>query len=138
MVAAHPGSWLTVTAGPAPAPAGVALAGAAARTRAGLFDALTAALALPDWFGRNFDALADVLADRLDAGPLTLEVRDAGQLLVDEPPGQLGILLDVLGGAAAGGRYPLRVVLREPADRLAALHRRISAARPGRDAPPAG
>ncbi|MEV0431428.1 barstar family protein [Micromonospora sp. NPDC050495] len=135
-MAAHPASWLTVTAGPAPA--GVALAGAAARTRAGLFDALTAALALPDWFGRNFDALADVLADRLDAGPLTLEVRDAGQLLVDEPPGQLGILLDVLGGVAADGRYPLRVVLREPADRLPALHRRITAARHGRDAPPAG
>lgn len=135
-MAANPAGWLSVRAGPAPD--GVPLAGAAARTRAGLFDALTAALALPDWFGRNFDALADVLADRLDAGPLTVEVRDAGQLLADEPPAQLGTLLDVLAGAAADGRHPLRVVLREPADRLPALRRRIAAARAGRDAPPAG
>ncbi|MFI5975840.1 barstar family protein [Streptomyces sp. NPDC051452] len=33
------------------------------RDKAGLMDAVARALALPDWFGRNWDALADSLAD---------------------------------------------------------------------------
>ncbi|OKI62522.1 barstar family protein [Micromonospora sp. CB01531] len=133
--AAHPPAWLTFDAGPdaEPAgpdvePAGVVLAGAVARTRAGLFDALATALPLPDYFGRNWDALADVLADRLDTGPLTLVVRDAGELLAEEPPAQLGALLDVLGGVAAIGHAPLRVVLRDHPDRLPALRHRIATA----------
>lgn len=121
-------TWLTVDAESEAEPAGVVLAGASTRTRAGLFDALTTALPLPDYFGRNWDALADVLADRLDAGPLTLVVREAGELLVEEPPAQLGALLDVFGGVAAGAREPLRVVLRDRPDRLPALRLRIAAA----------
>ncbi|SBT42456.1 barstar family protein [Micromonospora auratinigra] len=109
-------------------PDGVEVDATAARTRAGLFDALTATLALPDHFGRNWDALADVLADRLDAGPLTLRIRDAGLLLADEPPAQLGTLLDVFGGVAAGGHHALRVVLHEHPGRRAALRQRITAA----------
>ncbi|MFG2052809.1 barstar family protein [Micromonospora sp. NPDC048930] len=139
MAAADPylPSWLAFDGGPGADPAGTALGGAAARTRSGLFDALTAALALPDHFGRNWDALADVLADRLDAGPLTLVVRDAGELLADEPPAQLGTLLDVLGGVAAGGHHSLRVLLRDRADRLPALRHRIAAALGGHvGAPP--
>lgn len=133
----HPPAWLVLDAGPEPEPAGVPVAAMAARTRAGLYEALAAALPLPAWFGRNWDALADVLADRLDAGPLTLVVRDAADLLADEPPAQLGTLLDVLGGVAAGGHRSLRVVLRDHPDRLPALRDRITAALGGRvGAPP--
>ncbi|MCW3816964.1 barstar family protein [Micromonospora sp. DR5-3] len=142
MTAAHPPAWLAFDAGPDAGPAGpdvepvglnaeharVVLAGADARTRAGLFDALATALPLPDYFGGNWDALADVLADRLDTGPLALVVRDAGELLVEEPPAQLATLLDVLGQVAVGGRAPLRVVLREHPDRLPALRHRIATA----------
>ncbi|MGR6320458.1 barstar family protein [Micromonospora soli] len=137
MPAANPPAWLAFDDGSGADPTATTLAGPGARDRAGLFDALTAALALPDWFGRNWDGLADVLADRLDAGPLTLVVEDAGELLVDEPPAQLGTLLDVLGGVAAGGHHPLRVVLRDRADRLPALRHRIAAALGGHvGAPP--
>ncbi|MFD2765380.1 barstar family protein [Micromonospora eburnea] len=132
----HPPSWLAFDTEPPVDPTGVVLAGTAARTRAGLFDALAAALALPDYFGRNWDALADVLADRLDAGPLTLVVSDAAELLADEPPAQLGTLLDLLGGVATGGHEPLRLVLRERARRLPAVRRRIGAALAGVAAPP--
>ncbi|WP_165947271.1 barstar family protein [Micromonospora sp. 15K316] len=91
----------------------VRLAGAVARTRDGLFAALTDALTLPAHFGRNWDALADVLRDRLTATPLTLHVEDAGQLLADEPAGQHARFLAVLGDVAAEAPHPLRVVLRE-------------------------
>ncbi|MGW5671034.1 barstar family protein [Micromonospora sp. NPDC003776] len=121
-------AWLAFDDATGVDPAGTAVGGADARTRDGLFDVLAAALALPDHFGRNWDALADVLADRLDAGPLTLIVRDAGELLADEPPAQLGTLLDVLGGVAAGGHHSLRVVLCDRGDGLPALRRRIAAA----------
>ncbi|MFJ6194658.1 barstar family protein [Micromonospora sp. NPDC092111] len=123
-------AWLRVTdeaepSGPPTPP--VTVAGAAARTRPALFDTLGDALDLPGHFGRNWDALADVLADRLDAGPLTLEVTDAGLLLADEPPGQLGTLLDVVGGVAAGAREPVRLVLRDTPERLPALRHRLAA-----------
>ncbi|MFI5833499.1 barstar family protein [Micromonospora sp. NPDC051300] len=124
----QPPGWLTLDAGSAPEPAGVPVPGAAARTRAALHEALAGAVPLPDWYGRNWDALADVLADRLDEGPLTLVVRDAADLLADEPPAQFGTLLDVLGAAAAGGHAALRVVLRDHPDRLPSLRDRITAA----------
>ncbi|WP_329009481.1 barstar family protein [Micromonospora rifamycinica] len=122
--------WLRVTdetpPSGAPTPS-VTVAGAVARTRAALFDTLTDALDLPGHFGRNWDALADVLADRLDTGPLTLEVTEAGLLLADEPPGQLGTLLDVVGGVSAGAREPVRLVLRDTPQRLPVLRDRLAA-----------
>ncbi|NES12990.1 MULTISPECIES: barstar family protein [Micromonospora] len=134
----HLPAWLAFDGAPGAEPAGTVVGGANARTRAGLFDVLATALPLPDHFGRNWDALADVLADRLDCGPLTLVVRDAGELLADEPPAQLGTLLDVLGGVAAGGHHSLRVLLSDRADRLPALRHRITAALGGHvGAPPA-
>ncbi|MEV7327898.1 barstar family protein [Micromonospora sp. NPDC093244] len=89
------------------------LVGAAARTRRALFAALAEALALPAHLGSTWDALADVLRDRLDAGPLTLLVTDAGQLLADEPADQYTLLLAVLDDLAATAPHPLRVVLRD-------------------------
>ncbi|MET7467992.1 barstar family protein [Micromonospora sp. NPDC005223] len=126
--------------GGGPLPDGVAVSGTASRTRAGLHETLAGALALPGWYGRNWDALADALADRLDAGPLTVVVGDAVDLLADEPPAQLGTLLDVLGAVAAGGHETLRVVLRDHPDRLRALRDRVDAVLSGRvgTPPPAG
>ncbi|MFJ6166857.1 barstar family protein [Micromonospora orduensis] len=93
----------------------VVLAGAAARTRPALFAALAGALALPAYLGNTWDALADVLRDRLDAGPLTLLVTDAGQLLADEPADQYALLLAVVDDLATTAPHPLRVVLRDAA-----------------------
>ncbi|WFE40667.1 barstar family protein [Micromonospora sp. WMMD998] len=128
----QPPAWLTLDPATASEPAGVPVPGAATRTRAALHDALAAAMALPDWYGRNWDALADVLADvladRTAPGPLTLVVRDAANLLADEPPAQLGTFLDVLGAAAAGGHATLRLVLRDAPERLPALRDRLTAA----------
>ncbi|MFI6131626.1 barstar family protein [Micromonospora sp. NPDC051141] len=124
----QPPAWLTLDADSAPEPAGVPVPGAATRTRAALHETLAEALPLPDWYGRNWDALADVLNDRIEEGPLTLVVRDAANLLADEPPAQLGTLLDVLGAAAAGGHATLRVVLREHPEQLPALRARVAAA----------
>ncbi|MEH0929067.1 barstar family protein [Micromonospora sp. CPCC 205558] len=106
--------WLTVGRDDAPnAPGAVVLAGAATRSRPALFAAMAEALTLPAHLGTTWDALADALRDRLDAGPLTLLVDDAGQLLVDEPAGQYALLLTVLGDLATTAPHPLRVVLHE-------------------------
>ncbi|MEU8421293.1 barstar family protein [Micromonospora sp. NPDC048835] len=106
--------WLIVRHDGAPdAPDAVVLAGATTRTRGGLFAALAAALALPAYLGDTWDALSDVLRDRLDSGPLTLLITDAGQLLADEPDDQYGLLLTVLGDLATSAAHPLRVVFTE-------------------------
>ncbi|MEU5781147.1 barstar family protein [Micromonospora lupini] len=91
----------------------VVLVGAATRTRAALFAALATALALPAYLADTWDSLSDVLADRLDAGPLTLLITDAGQLLVDEPADQYALLLTVLDDLATSAPHPLRVTLDE-------------------------
>ncbi|WP_328382563.1 barstar family protein [Micromonospora zamorensis] len=112
--------WLTVCRYAVPElPGAVVLSGGAARTRPALFAALADALALPAHLGSTWDALSDVLRDRLDAGPLILLIIDAGELLVDEPAGQYALLLAVFGDLATSAPHPLRVVLHgaSPADR---------------------
>ncbi|MDF3302396.1 barstar family protein [Streptomyces tropicalis] len=47
--------------------------------KAGLMDRCARALSLPDWFGRNWDALADSLSD---AGVWPAAAADSGLLLV--------------------------------------------------------
>lgn len=104
--------WLTVCRENIPElPNAVVLSGGAARTRPALFAALAGALALPAHLGSTWDALADVLRDRLDAGPLALLILDAGELLVDEPAGQYALLLAVFGDLATSAPHPFRVVL---------------------------
>ncbi|NYH41336.1 RNAse (barnase) inhibitor barstar [Micromonospora jinlongensis] len=100
-------------------PGATVLSGATARTRPALFAALAGALTLPAHLGSTWDALSDVLRDRLDAGPLTLLIIDAGELLVDEPTGQYALLFAVFGDLATSAPHPLRVVLHgaSPADR---------------------
>jgi hypothetical protein len=77
-----------------------------------VFDAFAKALALPDWFGRNWDALEDCLSD--------LSWREAGGhvLLLEGDPDAM--LLDVLASAAefwAGQRKPFFAVLVDPQKR---------------------
>ncbi|MEO3930818.1 barstar family protein [Micromonosporaceae bacterium B7E4] len=125
-------SWLTVSTDP-PARDSAVLAGAGSRTRAALFTEWAARLDFPDYFGRNWDAFEECLTDLVAERPRTLLVTDAAELLADEPPEQLGILLGVLDTIAAGAADPtagpaLRVLLHPgPAD-PDALRRRIGAA----------
>lgn len=83
--------------------------GGAARDEPVFFAAITDALDLPEWFGRNWDALDEVLADRswLDGSVHVLVVRSALWLLEDEPQERLKIAVDVLSAAASGRVDPL-------------------------------
>ena len=83
-----------------------------------LFDSLARALAFPEWFGRNWDALEDVLGD------LSWRKGD-GHVVVfrSYPEGEeLGILADVLRSTAeywAGRGRPFFAVFVDPARKLA-------------------
>lgn len=71
-----------------------------------LFDALAAALHLPDYFGRNWDALDECLRDREEA--VTLIVRNTSARW-ERSPDELRMLIDVWLSAAAG-RNDLQLV----------------------------
>jgi len=117
--AAHPlPHWLTVSTDPAPA----LLDGRACRTRAAFFEEAARALRLPDYFGRNWDALTDSLRD---AGPGTLIVAHAEELLSAEPPEQLATFLAVLADTAQNG---LTVTLCTDPGHEALLRQRTAAA----------
>ena len=137
-------SWLHVVSGHGdavhPGPAGhrrtVTVRGSRCRTRSGLFSEWAAALRVPDYFGHNWDGFAECLADTVRPtgrdpvpdGPLTILVRDAEELLADEPPRALGILLavvDDLVATAAGAPPAILLLLVCPAGRLATLRRRV-------------
>ena len=83
-----------------------------------LLKSIAAALAFPDWFGGNWDALEDCLSD-LSWRPA------AGYILIfDEPKAgdDLGVLIDVLGAAAASWASrgkPFFAVLIDATGRLA-------------------
>lgn len=74
------------------------------------YDEVARAWALPDWFGRNLDALFDVLAD-LAVVP-TLIVWDGLRHLADIDPVQTSAILDVLRDAC-GQAAVLVVVVRD-------------------------
>lgn len=82
--------------------------GREARTEPAFFTAVAEALELPEWFGANWDALDEVLADRswLVGSEHVLVVRHALWLLEDEPQERLKILVEVLGAAASGEPDP--------------------------------
>jgi hypothetical protein len=86
--------------------------------KAGLMDRTARALTLPDWFGRNWDALEDVLGD------LSWRSGDGHVLLLRSYPQgeELGILLDVLRSSAeywAQRGKPFFAVFSDPGKRLA-------------------
>ena len=83
-----------------------------------LFESLAGALAFPDWFGRNWDALEDVLGDlswrKGDGHVVVFRTHPTGE--------ELGILLDVLRSTAeywAGRGKPFFAVLIDPEKKLA-------------------
>lgn len=83
-----------------------------------LFDSLARALAFPDWFGRNWDALEDVLGD------LSWRKSDGHVVIFRSYPADedFGILLDVLRSTAeywAGRRKPFFAVFLDPAKKVA-------------------
>ncbi|PZG18109.1 barstar family protein [Nonomuraea aridisoli] len=112
-------SWLAVSTGPAPA--GPVLDGRACRARAAFFEEAARALRLPGHFGRNWDALTDSLRDIEIAA---LAVDHAEDLLSEESPGQLAVLLAVLADAG------LTVTLRTDAEHETSLRERAAAALP--------
>ncbi|MEU9102629.1 barstar family protein [Streptomyces sp. NPDC048361] len=70
--------------------------------KAAFMDRVATALRFPDWFGRNWDALADCLGDP-DWGPAVpgrLLVVTRWQEYAAGRPDEWAIALDVLGGAA--------------------------------------
>jgi hypothetical protein len=85
--------------------------------RENLFDNLAQALAFPSWFGRNWDALEDVLGDlswrKGDGHVVVFRTYPAGE--------ELGILVDVLRTTAeywAGRTKPFFAVFVDPAKKL--------------------
>lgn len=62
-----------------------------------LFAALATALQFPDYFGQNWDAVADCLSD---AGEVMLVVRDAGARWA-QAPDEMRTLVDIWLDAAA-------------------------------------
>ncbi|RJL29966.1 barstar family protein [Bailinhaonella thermotolerans] len=95
------------------------------RTTGALFEEWAAALGFPGYFGRNWDAFDDCLGD-LDP-ELTILVTGAQELLADEPPRELGVLLTLLGEAGRDGRE--HVVLQAPPESCHEFRTRLRQAR---------
>jgi hypothetical protein len=86
--------------------------------RENLFDSMARALGFPDWFGRNWDALEDLLGD------LSWRKGEGHVLIFNGYPAgeELGTLLDVLASSAeywAGRGKPFFAVLVDPDRKLA-------------------
>jgi len=114
---------------PAPRTVARVVRGTSCRTARALFAEFAAAWQFPPYFGANWDALDECLADLdwLPAAAHVLMVLDAPALLADEGPEAFRLFLDLVAGVAAeraapgrkGGVHPapFRVVLQaEPAD----------------------
>jgi hypothetical protein len=71
--------------------------------KAGFLELSAEAFGLPEWFGMNWDALEESLAD-LDLGgaPGVLVLWTGWQELAEDAPRDFATALDVLAGAAAG------------------------------------
>ena len=86
--------------------------GLVAQTKDDFLRVVGEALDLPDWYGQNFDALADCLRDA-DGGEGTVLLWDAWSTLARGEPQAFSVALSVLGGrvnAERGG--PFCVLLR--------------------------
>jgi Barstar (barnase inhibitor) len=85
------------------------LRGAKMRTESACFDETAAALQFPDYFGENWAAFDECLADLswLPARALALIVTDAEQVLDAEPPQVFALWLEVLTRVAAAWAQPV-------------------------------
>lgn len=109
---------------PAPSPsdgiARIVIDLAGCTDKAGLLARIAAAMEFPPWFGHNWDALADCLADLswLPAGAYSITLSGSSALRAAEPDA-LATALDILDEAAtfwAGEGVVFRVEVREDAD----------------------
>ena len=89
------------------------------RTRAGLFDEFSARLDFPDYFGRNWDALSECLADLswLGGSAYAIVIAEGECLLAEEPARELTQFVDLIEHVAAEWAEP--VALGEAWDRPA-------------------
>lgn len=76
--------------------------GSAMRTREELFSELATSLSFPDYFGRNWDALEDLLTDYawMPASGYVLIISEANELLAAEPASELQLLLHIMRDVA--------------------------------------
>lgn len=86
--------------------------GRVARTKPDLLRVVGTALDFPDWYGQNFDALADCLSD-VDRGDGTLLLWDDWDVLAGAEPRAFSVALSVLGTRVNDERGgPFAVLLR--------------------------
>jgi RNAse (barnase) inhibitor barstar len=79
------------------------------RTTLDLFAEWAEALGFPDYFGHNWDAFEECLFTVTEAaGPLTVLVKDADLLLVDEDPRQLATFLGIVDTVTQEAGFALR------------------------------
>lgn len=80
------------------------------RTTLDLFAEWAGALGFPDYFGHNWDAFEECLftVTEAAAGPLTVLVRNADLLLVDEDPRQLATFLGIVDTVSQESGFALR------------------------------
>jgi Barstar (barnase inhibitor) len=85
------------------------LRGRKMRTEAGCFDELAAALQFPDYYGENWAATDECLADLswLPGHAYVFVVTDADRVLDDEPPDRFAGWLDLLTRVAAEWAGPV-------------------------------
>ena len=83
-----------------------------AQTKPEFLRELGQALDFPDWYGENFDALADCLTD-VDDGDGTVLLWDGWGALARQEPRAFSVALSVLGGRVNADRGgPFAVLLR--------------------------
>ncbi|MDX3517916.1 barstar family protein [Streptomyces scabiei] len=110
--------------------------GSHCRTSKQLFTEWAARLGFPDYFGHNWDAFQDCLADAVsNAGtttpdnppPLAVVVREAGDLLADDSPDTLAVLLSILSALAGDDSTAPRLLLllEDTPERLSRLAQRL-------------
>lgn len=81
----------------------VHLDGSEVEDRAGFLEACDEAFALPEWFGMNWDALEECLADlELEGADGVVVVWTSWGTLAEAAPADFAVALDVLGSAARG------------------------------------
>jgi hypothetical protein len=74
------------------------------RDKAAFMDRCARALELPDWFGRNWDALADCLTDLAPGAPGRLLVVSGWQEYAEAAPQEWVVAQEVFTDAVAYGR----------------------------------
>jgi hypothetical protein len=114
------------------------LDGRRCRTKAELLAHWAERLKFPIYFGQNWDAFEECLAEFLDrdsseAGGLVLRIEHAADLLANDRDADLVILVDIVRSLVertiAAGRLAVAVELIDEVGRLASLRERLTVSR---------